>query len=530
MVRRIFLFVVLYVLLLNYFIGLAWPAVWCSMFVFGPLIALGLWDMCQDQKAICRNFPVIGHLRYFMELIRPEIYQYFIESNSSGRPFSREERSVIYQRAKNVRDTIPFGTQKDLYQTGYEWVNHSLLPKQVKPEGMRVLVGGTDCNHPYSASLLNIGAMSYGSLSKNAVLAFSKGAKIGNFAHNTGEGGLSSYHLDGGGDLIWQIGTGYFSCRQENGSFCPDKFKEKSRLPNVKMIELKLSQGAKPGGGGILPGAKVTKDIAEVRGVPIGRTIISPASHPGCDTPVRLLQFIARLRELSGGKPVGFKLCIGKRHEFLAICKAMIQTGIRPDYIAVDGGEGGTGAAPLEFSNHIGYPLTEGLIFVHNALTGFGLRDKVRVFASGRVTAGFGMVHHMALGADAIYSARGMMMSLGCIQALKCDSNHCPVGITTHDPGLTVGLVPGEKSQRVASYHRNTVKSLSQIIGVMGLDHPSELRPWHIMHRLDTIQSAHFGRIYNFLKDGELLREPLPAEFEEAHRAASADTFARVHI
>ena len=528
MVRRLFLLFVALILLLNSLIAFVYPPIWWSMLVFGPLIALGTWDMIQNHSAIRRNFPVIGHLRYLMEFFRPEINQYFVESNSSGRPFSREERSVIYQRAKNVRDTIPFGTQKDLYQTGYEWVNHSILPKQVDAEKMRVTVGGADCKQPYQASVLNIAAMSYGSLSKNAVMAFNEGAKLGNFAHNTGEGGLSQYHLNGGGDLIWQIGTGYFSCRQENGAFCPEQFKEKSRLPNVKMIELKLSQGAKPGGGGILPAAKVTKEIAEARGVPIGKTVYSPPAHPGCDTPIKLLEFIAQLRELSGGKPVGFKLCIGKRHEFLAICKAMVKTGIRSDFIAVDGGEGGTGAAPLESSNHVGYPLTEGLIFVQNALVGFSLRDQIKIFASGRVTTGFGMVHHMALGADVIYSARGMMMALGCIQALKCDSNHCPVGIATHDPGLVVGLVVGEKRHRIASYHRNTVKSLSQIIGVMGLNHPSELRPYHIMHRLDTIRATHFGHIYNFLKNGDLLKADVPPEFEEAHKASSADTFMRV--
>ncbi len=528
MVRIIFLLGVLAVLVFNFLVGLVNPGVWWSMIFWGPLMVVGFIDMTQSQQSIRRNFPLIGHLRYLMEFIRPEISQYFVESNSSGRPFSREERSVIYQRAKNVRDTIPFGTQKDLYQVGYEWVNHSILPKQVDPLSLRVTIGGPLCKQPYSASIFNIGAMSYGSLSKQAVMAFNEGAKLDGFAHNTGEGGLSQYHLEGGGDLVWQIGTGYFSCRKEDGSFCPDKFKEKSRLPQVKMIELKISQGAKPGGGGILPAAKVTQEIAQVRGVHVGWTVVSPAAHPGCDTPITLLAFIARLRELSGGKPVGFKLCIGKRHEFLALCKAMIRTGIMPDYIAVDGGEGGTGAAPLEFSNHIGYPLTEGLVFVQNALVGFGLRDKIKIIASGRVTAGFGMVHHMVLGADVIYSARGMMMALGCIQALKCDSNHCPVGITTHDPGLTVGLVVGEKRHRVASYHRNTVKSVAQIIGAMGLAHTSELRPWHMMRRLDTVHVAHLGRIYNFLKGGELLAESFPSEFDDAMKASSPDTFARI--
>ena len=527
MVRRIFLYSVLFVLVFNLAISFVFPPIWWSMVFFGPLFLIGFCDMLQNRRAILKNFPVIGNLRYLMELIRPEINQYFVESNSEGRPFSREDRSVVYQRAKNELDTIPFGTQKDIYQGGYEWVNHTIVPKAVDPSNMRVTVGGPQCGQPYSASILNIGAMSFGALSKNAVMALNEGAKLDNFAHNTGEGGLSPYHLKGGGDLIWQIGTGYFGCRTASGGFDPDQFKEKSRLPKVKMIELKLSQGAKPGGGGILPGAKVTKEIAQARGVPVGKTVNSPLTHSTFDTPVGLMRFIARLRELTDGKPVGFKLCIGKRHEFLALCKAMVQTGITPDFIAVDGSEGGTGAAPLEFSNYIGYPLTEGLIFVQNALVGFSLREKIKLFASGKVTSGFGMVRRLSMGADVIYSARGMMLAMGCIQALKCNTNHCPVGITTHDPGLVVGLVVTDKRQRIASFHRNTIKSLSQIIGAMGLSHPSELKPWHLMRRLDVTRVTHYAHIYQFLNTGDLLKDPLPESFAEAYRAASAENFSR---
>ena len=411
--RKIFLIGTAGILLLNGLSAIFYPSLLWSMVVFGPLIALGIYDYFQKNRAVLRNFPIAGHFRYFFEAIRPEIAQYFIESDTEGKPFSRDQRSVVYQRAKGVRDTVPFGTLYDVYEVGYEWVNHSLSPLHLKPAEMRVTVGGADCTQPYSASRFNISAMSFGSLSKNAVLALNKGAKTGNFAHNTGEGGLSPYHLQGGGDLIWQIGTGYFGCRTSEGNFCPDTFAKKATLSNVKMIEIKLSQGAKPGHGGILPAAKLTREIAEIRDVPMGKDVLSPPAHTAFSTPVELIEFVAKLRELSGNKPVGFKLCVGKRREFLAICKAMVKTGISPDFIAVDGGEGGTGAAPLEFTNHMGAPLIEGLIFVHNALVGFCLRDKICIIASGKVITGFGMVKRLALGADICSSARGMMMALG---------------------------------------------------------------------------------------------------------------------
>jgi glutamate synthase domain-containing protein 2 len=350
-----------------------------------------------------------------------------VESDTSGRPFSREQRSVVYARAKNTRDTIPFGTVEDVYETGYEWVNHSLSPKKIGHADVRVMIGGPDCKQPYSASLLNISAMSFGALSNNAVIALNQGAKIGGFAHNTGEGGISPHHLMGG-DLIWQVGTGYFGCRDKDGKFCPDTFSENAQKEQVKMIEIKLSQGAKPGHGGILPAAKLTQEIAKIRNVPMGKDVDSPPGHNAFTNPLEFIDFVTQLRELSGGKPIGFKLCVGKRREFIAICKAMHETGIAPDFISVDGGEGGTGAAPMEFSNHIGTPLVEGLIFVHNVLVGFDLRKKVKIISGGKMTSGFGLVKRLALGADLCNSARAMMMALGCIQARKCNSNLCPVG------------------------------------------------------------------------------------------------------
>lgn len=493
--------------------------------VLGPIVVLGLWDMTQKKQAIRRNFPVLGRMRYLLELIRPELYQYFVESDTEGVPFDREHRSLIYQRAKNARDTTPFGTKMDVYAPGYEWVNHSLQAKHVEASNMRVTVGGPDCKQPYSCSLLNISAMSFGSLSMNAILAFSRGAKLGGFAHNTGEGGLSPYHLEGGGDLIWQIGTGYFSCRDEHGKFSAAKFAERSVLPNVKMIEIKLSQGAKPGHGGILPAAKVTAEIAEIRGVPMGKDVLSPPTHSAFSTPIGLLEFVKQLRDLSGGKPIGFKLCVGRRREFLAICKAMVKTGITPDFITVDGGEGGTGAAPLEFSNHIGAPLTEGLIFVHNALVGYSLRKRIKILASGKVSSGFFMLKRLAIGADVIMSARSMMMAIGCIQALKCNSNHCPVGVATQDKHLMAGLDPTDKSVRVASYHKQTIHSLAEMLGALGLDSAQELRPWHLMHRLSANETRHYGELYHFLNDGDLLREPLPADYARACHSAAAETF-----
>jgi len=526
--RQLFFLFVAGVIIFAIISVIFFPSLLWLLLILLPLVALGLYDMTQTKHAILRNFPIIGHGRYLFELIRPEIYQYFVEGDTDGMPFDRDQRSIVYQRAKNVRDTIPFGTKEDLYETGYEWVNHSIAPGDLHGEDLRVTIGGPNCTQPYSASIFNISAMSYGSLSKNAVLALSQGAQIGHFAHNTGEGGVSPYHIEGKGDLIWQIGTGYFGCRAEDGTFSAEKFKKTASQPNIKMVELKLSQGAKPGHGGILPAAKLTLEIAEIRGVPMGQDVLSPPGHSSFNTPIGLLEFIKKLRELSGGKPVGFKLCVGKRREFLAICKAMVQTGITPDFITVDGGEGGTGAAPLEFSNHMGAPLVDGLIFVHNALTGFGVRDEIKVIASGKVTSGFGLIKRLALGADLCGSARGMMLALGCIQALKCNSNHCPVGVATQDPQLMAGLVPSAKNVRVANFHRQTVGSVCEILGAMGLSGPEELRPWHIMRRISYTEVKNYGEIYEIVSDGELLEEPYPISYQRACQAATANSFHHV--
>lgn len=524
--RIAFLWSVAVAILVSLVFVFVWPKALWGWILLGPIVLLGFYDFYQQKRSVTRNFPVLGHLRYFFELIRPEIYQYFIESDTSGVPFDRDQRSLVYQRAKGDRDTVPFGTKMDLYKPGYEWVNHSMAPVHHAPEDMRIMIGGEACTKPYSASLLNISAMSFGSLSQNAILALNKGACIGKFAHNTGEGGISKYHREGGGDLIWQIGTGYFGCRNLDGTFSSSLFRDEAQSDQVKMIELKLSQGAKPGHGGILPAAKLTQEIAEIRKVPVGQDVLSPPGHSAFTTPRELLEFIARLRELSGGKPIGFKLCVGKRREFLAVCKAMVETGITPDYIAVDGGEGGTGAAPLEFSNHIGAPLFDGLIFVHNALVGFGLRKKIRILASGKVTSGFGMVKRLALGADACYSARGMMLALGCIQALKCNSNDCPVGVATQKPSLMVGLVPTLKSVRVANFHRETMESMCEMLGAIGLAKSSDLRPWHIMSRISQTEVRHYGEIFEYLQEGDLLKTPLPEAYRRACEAASSHSFA----
>jgi hypothetical protein len=506
---------------------LAWlwcPALW-ALLVVVPLVLLGAYDLLQTQHTIRRNFPVLGRFRYLFEAVRPEIQQYFVESNSSGRPFSRELRSLVYRRAKNVTDTLPFGTEYDVYAIGYQWMNHSLCalePAEVPP---RVHIGGPSCLLPYDAAVLNVSAMSYGALSRNAISALNRGAKLGGFYHNTGEGGLSPYHLEGGGDLCWQIGTGYFGCRDEQGAFEPDLFAEKARNPQIKLIEIKLSQGAKPGHGGILPAKKVTLEIAQIRHVPLGADVISPPTHRAFSTPIGLCEFIGRLRELSLGKPIGFKLCLGKRREFLAICKAMVESGIYPDFITVDGGEGGTGAAPLEFSNVLGTPLDEALVFVHNALVGVGLRQHIRVICSGRVVTGFDLAHKIAIGADLCNSARAMMFALGCIQAQKCNSNECPTGVATQDPGLVAGLVVADKAVRVRNFQHNTVKAFVELLAASGLRQPNELRPWHILRRISPTEVRHYGEMYEYLRDRALLTDPVPKSFARAWRAASASTF-----
>ena len=502
-----------------------WPSAWYGMLLVGPIVLLGFADMLQTKQAIRRNFPVIGHARYLFEGIRPEIQQYFVENNIEGRPFSREERSLIYQRAKGAVDSLPFGTQRDVYETGYEWINHSMAPATPEEHEPRVWFGEGRCAKPYSASIFNVSAMSYGALSAKAIQALNRAAKEGGFAHNTGEGSISPSHLQGG-DLIWQIGTGYFGCRDKQGRFDPVPFAERANRDEVKMIEVKISQGAKPGHGGILPAAKITPEIAAIRGVEMGHDVNSPPAHTAFGSPLGLLEFVARLRELSGGKPTGFKLCLGKRREFLSVCKAMLETGIVPDFITIDGGEGGTGAAPFEFSNSLGTPLLEGLTFVHNALVGIGLRDQVRVVASGKISSGFTLARTLALGADACNAARPMMLAMGCIQARKCNTNECPVGIATQNPALTIGIVVDEKAKRIARYHRETIHAAVDLMSAAGLSKPSELRPWHVMRRVSQLEVRHYGEIFEYLERGALLHDPLPPSFARAWEAADPATFA----
>ena len=438
---------------------------WFFVF-FTPVFIIWIYDLVQKKHSLLRNFPVLGHMRYILEFLRPEVQQYFVANDEEERPFNREIRSIVYERAKNVRDTVPFGTDRDILQVGYTWVLHSLDPKHISEVEPRITVGGDDCKKPYNASRLNISAMSFGALSANALMALNKGAKIGGFAHNTGEGGLSPYHLQGG-DVIFQIGTAYFGCRDDQGHFDPSEFEVEATREEVKMIEIKLSQGAKPSHGGILPAAKLTPEIAAVRKVKMGKDVLSPAAHTAFNSPLGLVHFIKQLRDLSGGKPVGFKLCVGRKDEFLGICKAMLETKILPDFITVDGAEGGTGAAPLEFTNHVGEPLEAGLLFVHNSLVGVNLRDKIRIIASGKVATGFDMVEKIALGADMCNSARGMMMSIGCVQSKQCNANTCPTGVATQNQRLQRGLVVEDKKHRAANFHKNTMRSFCEIVGAM---------------------------------------------------------------
>ncbi|MEZ5910213.1 MAG: FMN-binding glutamate synthase family protein [Hyphomicrobiaceae bacterium] len=495
------------------------------LLVLAGLSLLGVRDLLQTRHSILRNYPIAGHLRFLFEEIRPEMRQYFFEGEKDGMPFSRDKRAIAYQRAKSELDKRPFGTQFDVYSDAYEWVNHSIAPVPVAHEPFRIAIGGPDCRHPYASSVLNISAMSFGSLSANAILALNKGARLGGFAHDTGEGGLSPYHLENGGDIIWEIGSGYFGCRNDDGSFSPERFRERAQLAQVKMIELKLSQGAKPGHGGVLPAAKVSEEIARTRGVPVGRDCISPSKHGAFTTPIEMMRFIQTLRELSGGKPTGFKLCVGHPWEVLAICKAMRETEIYPDFIVVDGKEGGTGAAPLEFMDHIGMPLREGLTFMHSALVGIGARDRVSLGASGKIVSAFDMARVMALGADWCNSARGFMFALGCIQSQSCHTDHCPTGVATQDRSRQRALVVADKSERVAHFHRNTVAALAEVVAAAGLEHPRQFRPHHFSRRMTTDRVVTFEELYRFLKPGELLAGTDDRRFRDAWQKASAATF-----
>ena len=506
--------------------------------VFAGLVALGVSDLRQPKRSILRNYPVIGHLRFLMELIRPEIRQYFIESDSDATPFSRAQRSLVYQRAKGEPDKRPFGTQLDVHAAGYEWINHSMAPTQIASHDFRIWIGGepglppegaSPCTQPYYASIFNISAMSFGALSANAILALNQGAKRGGFAHDTGEGSISQHHRVHGGDLIWEVASGYFGCRNDDGTFSADKFAANARDPQVKMIEIKLSQGAKPGHGGMLPGPKVTIEIATARGVPAGVDCISPAAHSAFSTPIEMMHFIARLRSLSGGKPTGFKLCIGHPWEWFAIVKAMLVTGITPDFIVVDGAEGGTGAAPLEFTDHVGAPLQEGLRLVHNTLRGVGLRSRIRVGCAGKVISAFDIARMMALGADWCNSARGFMFALGCLQAQTCHTGHCPTGVTTQDPVRSRALVVPDKAERVYNYHQQTLHALQEMVQAAGLQHPSEITAHHIVRRgSDQKVQSLAQALLTQMPDRALLEsdlQALPLIFRETWPQAAAESF-----
>ncbi|MBS1653041.1 MAG: FMN-binding glutamate synthase family protein [Bacteroidetes bacterium] len=501
--------------------------VWYLYIPLMPLILLGIIDVNQTHHSLRYNFPVIGRLRWAAEWMRPKVYQYFVESDTDGAPYNRLSRTVIYQRAKKANDTTPFGTQYNVYEIGYEWLNHSITPLHMDKinHDPRVLVGGPDCKQRYNASIFNISAMSYGSLSQNAILALNSGAKIGGFAHNTGEGGLSHYHLEPGGDVIWQIGTGYFGCRNNDGSFNYDAFAERANHSNVKMIEIKLSQGAKPGHGGILPAAKVTDEIAKIRLVEKGKDVLSPPYHTAFNTPLEMMAYVKKLRDLSNGKPIGFKLCIGQKSQFISICKAMVSTGIMPDFITVDGGEGGTGAAPLEFSNSVGMPLRDALAFVYDTLNGFGIKKHIKIIASGKVHTGFDIVKNIALGADMCNGARAMMIALGCIQALECNKNTCPTGVATQNPKLYKGLNVNDKKVRVANYHTETIKSAVELMAAAGIDHPQHLHRSHIYRRVSANKIQTYAEMYPYLLKSSLLEPPFPQGWELAVMESDEKTF-----
>jgi glutamate synthase domain-containing protein 2 len=487
---------------------------------------IGVYDLLQRQHSLLRNYPVLGHLRFLLEAIRPEIQQYFVERNFDGRPFDRDVRSLIYQRAKGNAAEQSYGTERDLDYAGYEYLLHSVAPVDPAPEPFRVRIGGPDCTQPYNMALMNISSMSFGSLSGNALRALNNGARKGHFAHDTGEGGLTPYHL-GGADVIWQIGSGYFGTRNKDGSFDPKQFADKAAHHAVKGISIKLSQGAKPGFGGVLPGAKVSREIAAYRGVPVGETCVSPAAHSAFGTPRELMTFVAQLRELSGGKPVGLKLCVGSRVDVLAMCKAMLAEGISPDFITVDGAEGGTAAAPLEYEDHVGLPLTEGLIIVHNALVGTGLRERIRIGASGKVATGNDIVKRLIQGADYTNSARAMMMAIGCIQSQRCHTNHCPVGVATQDPRRARALDVADKGERVYRYQHATVDQAMRMMASMGVSDPSMLSP-HMLHkRVSPSEEKSYAELYEWLTPAELL-DHTPARWKFDWEHADPDSFAPV--
>ncbi|MFT3756863.1 MAG: FMN-binding glutamate synthase family protein [Pseudoxanthomonas sp.] len=512
-------------------LALRWPNAWWGVAIFAALAALGTLDVLQRRSTLRRNYPLLAHFRYGLEAVGPEMRQYFIEGDTAEVPFSRQQRALVYQRAKGVMDVVPFGSQKDVYGNDYEWLNHSLAPVEIESHDFRIEIGQGRAQ-PYSASVFNISAMSFGALSANAIRALNAGAKRGGFYHDTGEGSLSAYHRENGGDVVWQIASGYFGCRDENGRFSPEKFAKLAAEPQVKMIEVKLSQGAKPGHGGVLPAAKVSAEIAATRGVPQGVDCVSPATHSEFSTPQGLLQFIGRLRELAGGKPVGFKLAIGHPWEWFGIAKAMNECAqsrpdLLPDFIVVDGAEGGTGAAPSEFIDHVGVPMHEALLLVHNTLIGLDLRDRIRIGAAGRITSAFDLARTLALGADWCNAARGFMFALGCIQAQSCHNSKCPTGIATQDPSRWQHLDVPDKAARVHLYHQNTLKALRDLLGAAGLQHPVQLGPEHILRRVSPVEVRSLAALFRYLQPGELLASvPEHAVFREFWVEARADSFA----
>lgn len=504
--------------------ALSSPA-WAALAIPAALLfAVGIYDVAQPRHSILRNYPVLGHMRYLLEALRPELQQYFIERDYDGRPYDRERRSIIYERAKGTHGEQAFGTERDIEEAGYEHLVHSVAPVRLPEEPCRVLVGGPDCRRPYSMALLNVSAMSFGALSSNAIRALNKGAALGGFAHDTGEGGLTPYHLENGGDLVWEIGSGYFGARTGDGQFDPDQFADKAAHPNVKCVSLKLSQGAKPGVGGVLPAAKVSDEIARYRGVPAHQKCVSPAYHSAFSTPRELIRFIARMRELADGKPTGFKLCVGTRTDILALCKAMLAEGTAPDFIIVDGAEGGTAAAPLEYEDHMGLPLTDGLMTVHNALVGTGLRDKIKVAASGKIAGATDVVKRLIQGADYTNAARAMMMAVGCIQAQRCHTNTCPVGVATQDPKRARALNVADKSLRAQRYQEATVHQAMQMIASLGAHGPDELAPHMLRKRIAPSVVRSYAELYEWLQPGQLLAEA-PETWAADWAAASADTF-----
>lgn len=502
------------------------PDWWWVALVSGAVAAVGTWDLLQTRSTLRRNYPVLAHFRYGLESIGPEMRQYFIEADTAEVPYSRQQRALVYQRAKSVNDVRPFGTQQDVYGHDYEWINHSMAPTPHIEHDFRIEIGAGTA-HPYSASVFNISAMSFGSLSANAIRALNRGAKLGGFYHDTGEGSISPYHRENGGDLVWEIGSGYFGCRDEHGGFDEARFAAAAADPQVKMIEIKLSQGAKPGHGGVLPAAKVSAEISATRGVPMGQDCVSPAKHSAFDSPRGLLEFVARLRAASGGKPTGFKLAIGHPWEWFGIAKAMHETGLLPDFIVVDGAEGGTGAAPAEFIDHVGVPMHEALMLVHNTLVGLELRDRIRIGAAGRITSAFDIARTLAMGADWCNAARGYMFALGCIQAQSCHTDRCPTGVATQDPSRWRRLDVPDKATRVFHFHDNTLKALRDLLCAAGLSHPQQLGPEHILRRVSAIEVRSLGALYNFLAPGDLLgRIPNHAVFQSYWAGARSDSFA----